>query len=160
MKTENKPANTAPAACWKDILARAMANEESSAAFYRQAAARMTNPVTRDALEGLMRDELEHRQLIGEFQSGRRTLPEGHSSGGSLVECLGAPDFTADLSPANAFLLAARKEKMAVEFYETWAKLYPGGAEQELLLRLAEVERRHKQKVEDLYTNTAFPEAW
>jgi rubrerythrin len=160
MKTENKPAHTPQAAGWKAILARAIANEESSAAFYQQAAARMTSPVTREALEGLMRDELDHKQLIREFQSGRRTLPEGHSSGGSLVECLGSPEFTAALSPADAFLLAAKREKMAVEFYETWARLYPAGAEQELLLKLAEVERCHKQKVEDLYTNAAFPEAW
>ena len=142
------------------ILARAIANEESAAAFYRQAAERLSDPVTRDALQGLMRDEIEHKRLLEEFRSGARSLPEGSRSGGSLLEFLGAPDFTTDMSPAEAFLLAAKKEKLAVEFYENWAKLYPGGAERELLLGLAEVERRHKEKVENMYTNAAFPEAW
>ncbi len=142
------------------ILDRAAANEESAAAFYRQAAGRASDPVTRDALEGLMRDEIEHKQLILEFKSGARPLPEGTTSGGSLLECLTAPDFTADMSPPDAFLLAAKKEKLAVEFYENWASLYPEGAERDLLLRLAEIERRHKAKVEDLFTNAAFPEAW
>ena len=142
------------------IVARAIANEESSAAFYRQSASRVSDPVTRDALEGLMRDEIDHKRILEEFKSGARPLPAGDTSGGSLVECLGSPDFTADLSPADAFLLAAKKEKLAVEFYENWARLYAGGPERELLLKLAEVERRHKTKVEDLFTNTAFPEAW
>lgn len=142
------------------ILARAIANEESAAAFYRRAAERVSDAVTREALEGLMRDELEHRRLIEEFRSGARPLPDGRVSVTALVESLGAPDFTPDLSPAEAFLLAARKEKLAVEFYENWAKLYAGGPERELLLRLADIERRHKERVESLYANAAYPEAW
>ncbi|MEI6148922.1 MAG: ferritin family protein [bacterium] len=142
------------------ILARAIVNEESSSAFYRQAADRVHDPVTRDALEGLMRDEIGHKQLIEEFRSGARPLPEGSTSGGSLVERFGSPDFTADMSPPDAFLLAAKKEKLAVEFYENWARLYPAGPERDLLLNLAEIERRHKLKVEAMFTNAAFPEAW
>lgn len=142
------------------ILDRAIANEEAAAAFYRQAAANVADAVTRDALEGLMRDEEEHKRLIEEFRCGARPLPEGMTSGGSLVESFGTPDFSPDLSPADAFLLAAKKEKLAVEFYENWAKLYPPGAERELLQRLAEIERRHKAKVEAMFTNAAFPEEW
>ena len=32
--------------------------------------------------------------------------------------------------------------------------------ERELLMQLAEVERRHKAHVEALFTNAAFPEVW
>jgi rubrerythrin len=142
------------------ILDRAVANEEAAAAFYRQAAAGVTDANTRHALEGLMRDEEEHKQLIEEFRSGARPLPEGTTAPGSLVESFGTPDFSPDLSPADAFLLAAQKEKLAVEFYESWAKLYPEGAERGLLQRLAEIERRHKAKVEAMFSNAAFPESW
>ncbi len=145
---------------WDEIIARAIVNEESSAAFYRQAAGRMADRVTREALEGLMRDEIEHKRLIEEFRSGVRPLPEGSGIGGSLVEFFGTPEFTAELSPSEAFLLAAKKEKLAVEFYEKWAGMYPDGPERDLLLGLAQVERRHKLKVEELFTNAAFPEAW
>ncbi len=142
------------------ILDRAIANEEAAAAFYRQAAASVADAGTRDALEALMRDEEQHKQLIEEFRSGARPLPEGMAAGGSLVESFGTPDFSADLSPADAFLLAAQKEKLAVEFYENWAKLYPDGPERELLRRLAEIERHHKAKVESMFANAAFPERW
>jgi rubrerythrin len=142
------------------ILDRAVANEEAAAAFYRQCAERVADPGARDALEDLMRDEEEHKRLILEFKSGARALPAGDSSGGSLVETFGVPEFSTDLSPADAFLLAAQKERLAVQFYENWARLYPEGAERELLLRLAEIERRHKARVEAMFSNAAFPESW
>ncbi len=142
------------------ILDRAIASEEASEAFYRQAAGSVSDAGTREALEGLMRDEAEHKRLIEEFKSGARPLPEGTTSGGSLVETMGTPGFSEDMTPADAFLLAARKEKLAVELYENWAKLYPEGEERDLLLRLAEIERRHKVRVEAMFSNAAFPERW
>jgi rubrerythrin len=148
------------AARMSSILDRAIANEEASEAFYRQAADGVADAGTREALEALMRDEREHRRLIEEFKSGARPLPQGVTSGGSLVETMGTPGFSRDMSPADAFLLAARKEKLAVELYENWANLYPEGAERDLLLRLAEIERRHKVRVEAMFSNAAFPERW
>ena len=77
---------------------------------------------------------------------------------GAVVETLGTPDFTPDMSPADAFLLAAKKEKLAAEFYENWAGLCSPGQEREILLGLAGMERNHKKRVEDLFTNASFPE--
>lgn len=56
--------------------------------------------------------------------------------------------------------LAARKERLSVAFCENRASLYPPGAERDLLLQLADVERRHEVKVSELFTNAAFPESW
>jgi rubrerythrin/CheY-like chemotaxis protein len=151
---------TAEAADMEVILDRAIANEEAAAAFYRHAAGLADVPETREALEWLARDEDEHKCLIEEFRSGARPLPKSTTSGGSLVEAFGAPAFSTELAPADAFLLAAQKERLAVKFYEDWAALYPEGDERDLLLRLAEVERRHKERVEALFANAAFPEAW
>lgn len=142
------------------IIARAIANEEAAASFYRRAAGKVADVPTRDALEGLMRDEQDHKRLIEEFRTGQRPLPKNVAPGGSLVECFGAPDFDSDMSPADSFLLAAKKEKLAVEFYEKWADLYSQGPERDLLLNLAEIERNHKAKVEAMFACAAFPESW
>ena len=142
------------------IIDRAIANEEAAAAFYKRAAATVTRADTREALESLMRDEEEHKRLLEEFRAGARPLSTATTPGGSLVEAFGAPPFSPDMSPADAFLLAAQKEKLAVTLYENWAQLYPEGPERELLSQLAEVERRHKQRVEAIFSNAAFPEVW
>lgn len=144
----------------KDILARAIANEEAAEAFYRRAAQSMAHPLSREVLESLMRDEAEHKRLLQEFQSGVRALPETPPPHSAIVEAFGTPDFSPDMTPPDAFLLAANKEKLAVEMYENWAKLYPDGAERQLLLRMADIERMHKAKVESMFTNSAFPEVW
>jgi rubrerythrin len=142
------------------ILDRAIANEEESEAFYRQAAGQVSSPETRDALQALAEEEGEHRRLLGEFREGRRPLPEGSPQVGSLVESFGAPPFSATMSPADAFLLAANKERLAVQRYDGWAALYQEGSERELLRRLAEMERQHLARVEAMFSNAAFPEAW
>jgi rubrerythrin len=142
------------------IIARAVANEEAAEAFYNKAAELVTDDTTRQGLLSLANDERDHKQLLLEFEAGGRSLPSGEIKAGAMVEALGAPDMTTELTPADAFLLAARKEKMAVEFYENWAALYGPGPERELLSGLAEVERRHKAHVEEMFCNAAFPEAW
>jgi rubrerythrin len=142
------------------IIERAVANEEASEAFYRRAAASVTHAETRETLQALAQEERDHKRLLEQFRSGTASLPTGHVQAASLVESFATPEITPEMTPADAFLLAARKEKLAAEFYENWAALYPEGRERALLLQLAEVERRHKAHVEDLFTNAAFPEVW
>jgi rubrerythrin len=142
------------------ILDRAIANEEASTAFYRQAAERVSSPEARDALEMLAKDEQEHRRALEDFRDGRRPLPSGSPVTGALAETFGTPQFSVDMQPADAFLLAANKERLSARMYENWAALYEGGPERDLLLRLADMERQHLAHVEAMFSNAAFPEVW
>jgi rubrerythrin len=142
------------------IISRAVANEEAAQAFYARAAKSVTRKDTKETLEALARDEKEHKRLLTEFKKGRGALPSEPAAAGAVLENLSVPDFSPDMTPADAFLLAARKEKLAADFYESWASMYPEGPERELLHRLAEVERRHKAWVEGMFTNASFPERW
>jgi rubrerythrin len=54
--------------------------------------------------------------------------------------------------------MAARQEQVAHEFYEKLAGMHPQGEAREVLLRLAKEELGHKEKMEYLYANTAFPQ--
>jgi len=150
----------APAPGMKAILERAIANEEAAEAFYRRAAASVRDPETKEAINQLADEEKDHKRLLEEFRSGIRPLPLSPSVPPSLVDSLGCPNFTPDLKPPDAFLLAACKERLAVRFYEDWAKLYPPGPERDLLEGLAGVERRHQEHVEGMFTNASFPESW
>ncbi len=142
------------------LLARAIANEEASELFYRQAAERVPNLETRDALEMLAKEEREHKRTLEDFREGRRPLPSGSPQTASLADAFGAPEFSVDMSPADAFLLAARKEQLAMQMYRNWAALYAAGPERDLLLRLAEMEGQHQAHVEAIFSDAAFPEVW
>jgi rubrerythrin len=142
------------------LFDQAIANEEAAAAFYRRAAESVSRADTREALEALMRDEEEHERLLREFRQGAQPLPTGTTHDGALVEAFGVPAFSPEMTPADAFLLAAQKERLAIALYQNWAQLYPPGPDRELLLSFAEVERRHKEHVEAMFSNAAFPEVW
>jgi rubrerythrin len=148
----------APLPAFRDVIQRAVANEEAAERFYRQAASASGVPATRAVLEDLALEEQGHRRLLLEFLEGKRAFLSAPEAIGSVVETFGTPDLTPDLLPADAFLLAARKEKLAAEFYQNWAHLCPPGPERDLLLGLADMERRHKKRVEDLFVTASFPE--
>ena len=73
---------------------------------------------------------------------------------------LDAPPISPDLSPKEALIIAAKREEGAYRFYQALASLQPPGEVQDFLNRMAEVELQHKEKVEYLYDNAAFPEVW
>jgi len=141
-----------------DILGRAICTEEAAEAFYRRAAAAVKTPDAKDVLEMLADQEAEHKQTLLDFRDGKRELPSEWTAATSVLETFGTPKITPDLSPADAFLLAARKEKLAVQFYEDWADLYPEGPEKEILKKLANTEREHQRSVENMFVNASFPE--
>jgi len=147
-----------PQGDFREIIQRAIASEEAAEKFYAGAAAASRVTGTREVLTTLAAEEREHKQMLLGFLEGTRSLPTARTAPTSVMETFGTPELTPELSPPDAFLLAARKEKLAVDFYTNWAALYPEGPERTLLLQLAEVERRHKQRVEEMFVNASFPE--
>ena len=75
-----------------------------------------------------------------------------------MVEALGPPEITESLGHKDIFLVAAERERSAYEFYTKLAALQPEGELKGLLLKLAQEELSHKEKVEYLYCNAAFPQ--
>ena len=71
-----------PPAEFREIIRRAVANEEAAESFYRKAAAASHVPQTRSVLEDLARDERGHKHVLLEFLEGKRAFtstPVGHT---------------------------------------------------------------------------------
>jgi rubrerythrin len=75
-----------------------------------------------------------------------------------VAQHLEAPDPKKDMKTKDAYLVAAFREQHAHDFYKGLADLHPPGEVKDLLLRMAKEELKHKEKVEYLYVNTAFPQ--
>jgi rubrerythrin len=56
----------------------------------------------------------------------------------------------------DIYLAAADKELNTYNFYNSLAAVEPAGEVKNLLLKMANEELKHKEKVEYLYSNTAF----
>ena len=75
-----------------------------------------------------------------------------------IAEKLDQPEISPDMKLRDTFLLAANREKASHEFYLNLAQLHPAGEVRRLLEELAAQELGHKQRVEFLYTEVAFPQ--
>jgi rubrerythrin len=75
-----------------------------------------------------------------------------------VVEHTERPEIRKGMTTRDVYLVAAAKELAAHNLYQELAAIHPGGAVKDMLLRMAREELKHKEKVEYLYTNTAFPQ--
>ena len=58
----------------------------------------------------------------------------------------------------DVYLVAANKELNSYNFYKSLADIEPAGEIKNMLMKMANEEMKHKEKVEYLYSNTAFPQ--
>jgi len=87
-----------------------------------------------------------------------------HAGGGSPERPPGgnaaSPGHQRRYLPKEALVIAAKREEGPTVFYQALAALQPPGEVQAFLNKMAKVELQHKEKVEYLYDNAAFPEVW
>jgi rubrerythrin len=142
------------------IIKSAIVQEEFSHNFYRRLAGVVSQPETKDILEYLAKEELEHRAFLQSCLTPQGCKLVGEAQNVHLAELLEAPAMSDDMSPKEALIIAIKREEGSYRFYQALAALQPPGEIQAFLEKMARMELTHKEKVEYLYDNAAFPEVW
>jgi rubrerythrin len=142
------------------IIKSAITQEEMSHVFYQRLAGLVSHPETKDTLEYLAKEELEHKAFLQSCFTPHGCMLVGEAQNVHLAEMLEAPAMSGNISPKEALVIAAKREEGAYHFYQALAALQPPGEVQAFLTKMAKVELQHKEKVEYLYDNAAFPEVW
>jgi rubrerythrin len=75
-------------------------------------------------------------------------------------DALPTPPLTVNLKPIEGLVIAIKKELEAMQMYTQLAQASSDNEQQLLFSQLANMERSHKTRLEDIYTNMAFPEVW
>ena len=145
----------------RDILEKAIQKEIESQRLYADLSEQVRDESARTAFQELVRQELGHQNLLesylkGELKEG--ALDIGYKVDYKIAEDLDQPEVNLNMKLDAAFLLAARREKAAYDFYTGLAQIHPDGEVKSLVERLAAQELRHKQRVESLYSEVAFPQ--
>ena len=143
------------------VLEKAIQKEIDSQRLYGNLSQQITDEAAKDAFQELARQEQGHQQLLEQYLRGE--LKEGTLSRGQVVdykiaELLDQPEISPDMKLKEVFLLAANREKTSHEFYLGLAQIHPDGKVKRLIEGLAAQELEHKQRVEFLYTEVAFPQ--
>jgi len=143
------------------ILEKAVEKEIEAQHLYRNLSQKMTDAAAKDAFIQLSREEEGHEQLLRKYlrgEIGAGGLKKNRVLNYKIAEYLDQPEITPDVELKEVFLLAANREKASHEFYLSLAAVHPAGGVKRLLEQLAAQELEHKQKVELLYTEVAFPQ--
>lgn len=146
---------------FKELLGNAIQREIESQRLYTSLNQKVNEPAAKDAFQELARQEKGHQNwleqyLRGEFKAG--ILGSDRVIDYKIAEHLDQPAILPDMKLQDTFLLAANREKASHDFYISLANIHPTGEIKRLLNELASQELTHKQRVEFLYTEVAFPQ--
>ena len=142
------------------LIEQAIRQEELSHEFYTRLSKLVTHEETKETLEWLAKDELEHKAFLESCLTPTGCALVGSAQDTHLAEIMNAPAITSELTPKEALMVAMKREEGSYNFYQRLASLQPPGDAKAFLEKMAKMELGHKQKVEYLYTNVAFPEVW
>lgn len=144
------------------IIETAIGREIEAYTFYTELGRQVTDSAARETLRWIAVEEQKHRAFLEKFQAegkGPQDMRVADVVFYKIAEHLDEPEVSETLDRGQAFLIASHRELRSFKFYSELAGLYPeGDAIRETLLRIANEELKHKEKMEYLYANTAFPQ--
>ncbi len=129
--------------------------------FYRGLSDKVEDPDAKGTLAFLADEEQKHREFLVSYRDGRYesdSLRLADVVDYKIAEHLEEPDITEDMDSSEVYLVAAHRELQSYHFYRALADLHPDGEAKTMLLKIANEEMKHKERVEYLYSNTAFPQ--
>ncbi|MBE9546502.1 MAG: ferritin family protein [Proteobacteria bacterium] len=139
----------------------AIEREEEAYGFYMGLHDRIEDKSVKDTLKFLADEEQKHKEFLVSYREGRYgsdSLRLTDVVDYKIAEYLEEPDIKKDMDSKDVYLVAAHRELQSYNFYKALADLHPDGEAKKMLLKMANEEMKHKEKVEYLYSNTAFPQ--
>ncbi len=142
-----------------DILDLSIKREEEAYEFYMDILGRVDDESAKDTLKFIAGEEVKHKRFLVNYREGKYGadgLRMADFVEYKIAEYLEEPDMDGDLSSQEVYLIAAHRESRSHQFYTELAGLHADGEIQTMLLKMANEELKHKEKMEYLYSNTAF----
>jgi len=144
-----------------DVIDLAIKREEEAFDFYMDIFKHAEDAGVKDTLEFIAGEEKKHKAFLVNFREGNYSADAMRMSEHvdyKLAEYLEEPEIESSTSSEEIYLVAAHREARSHNFYTELANLQPEGDTKAMLLKMANEELKHKEKMEYLYTNTAFPQ--
>lgn len=144
-----------------DILDLAIQREVEAYEFYMDLYERVDDQSVKDTLEFIAGEEKKHKAFLINYREGNYGADAMRMTDFvdyKIAEYLDEPEVDGAMSSQDVYLIAAHRESRSHQFYTELANLHAEGETQTMLLKMANEELKHKEKMEYLYSNTAFPQ--
>jgi rubrerythrin len=145
----------------KKIISTAIDREVEAYTFYRTISDKVKDAALKKLFGELAGEEKQHREFLqGMLSKDVTKMHFDAKKDYKIVNTMPSPPLSADLKPLDGLVLAIKKELEAMQMYTQLAGLSMETEQKFLFTQLANMESGHKARLEDLYTEMAFPEAW
>jgi len=144
-----------------DIVDTAIQREKEAYAFYMDIHGQVKEDSVKDTLIFIAGEEKKHREFLENYRDGKwgaASLRMNEVIDYNIAEYLAEPELEEDMNREQVYLIAAHRELRSYKFYTDLANLHTDGELNEMLIKIASEELKHKEKMEYLYANTAFPQ--
>ena len=146
---------------YRNIISEAINNEVEAYTFYQTVSEKVKDANLKTLFGELAGEEKGHREYLQKLLS-RDIASLGFSTTKDykVGDSIPTPPLTPDMKPVDGLVVAIKKELAAMQMYTQLANASDDAEVKKLFTELATMERGHKSKLEDIYTNMAFPEVW
>ena len=144
-----------------DIIDIAISREEDAYNFYMDIARAIDDAAARETIEFIAGEEKKHKAFLVDYREGKYgpgPLRMTDVVLYKIAEHQAEPEIAEHMKREDVFLVASHRELRSYEFYSALAEQHDASELKDLLLRIANEELKHKEKMEYLYANTAFPQ--
>ena len=146
---------------YRNIISEAINNEVEAYTFYQTVSEKVTDANLKKLFGELAGEEKGHREYLQKLLSRDITsLGFSTTKDYKVGDSIPTPPLTPDLKPVDGLVVAIKKELAAMQMYTQLANASDDAEVKKLFTELATMERGHKTRLEDIYVNTAFAEAW
>lgn len=145
----------------KKIISTAIDREVEAYTFYRTISEKVKDLALKKLFTELAGEEKQHREFLQGMLS--KDISKMHFDAKhdyKVANALPSPPLSADMKPLDGIVVSIKKELEAMQMYTQLANLSTDTEQKLLFSQLANMESGHKARLEDLYTNMAFPEVW
>jgi len=144
-----------------EVLEMAIRREENAYDFYMDIHSKVQDAGVRDTVEFIAGEEKKHKAFLVAYRDGNYgadALRMTDVVEYKIAEYLEEPEISQDSRSQDIYLIAAHREGRSFQFYSELANMHADGELQTMLIKMANEELKHKEKMEYLYANTAFPQ--
>jgi len=146
---------------YTQIIMNAVENEIEAYTFYTAASEKVKDSNLQTLFRDLAGEEKKHREYLrGLILKGAAGMHFDELKDYGVTDAIDEPALSADMKPIDGLVLAIKKELNAMQMYTRLSNASTSPEQKKLFLELVSMEKNHKARLEDIYTNMAFSEAW
>ena len=146
---------------YRKIISNAIDSEIEANKFYTDVSGKVKDKALKTLFLDIAAEELKHRDFLKNFMA--KDLKVMHFDtvkDYKVTDSLKTPKLSSDMKPLEGLVLAIKKELESMMMYSQLANASTDAGQKKLFMDLVAMERSHKSRLEDIYTNMAFPESW